>query len=130
MIKINENLTKIGGSIVYPDSFNYLKHGEDFHAHYNKNGDIIVESVLPAENLEIKLKEWQKQNPQPYREYTVFFKTENGKICFDRFMGRTSSGAIKDFRDCYRHGTYTVVEALTDEELKQKYAENLSKKNG
>lgn len=68
-------------------------------------------------------------NEKVYKEYTVFFKTESGKICFDRFMGRKPSEAIRDFRDCYRHGIYTVIEALTDDELRQKYAEILNGNN-
>lgn len=53
--------------------------------------------------------------------YTIFFKNENGKIFFDAFDTNTAGGARRDFNDCYRHGNYTILKVLTNEELRQEY---------
>lgn len=57
--------------------------------------------------------------------YTVFFKNENGKIFFDKFDTKTRGEARHDFSECYRHGNYTILETLTNEELREKYVKFL-----
>lgn len=60
-----------------------------------------------------------------FQTYTVFFKSESGKIHFDNFTAISPSEARHDFKECYRHGNYTILETLTADELRNKYAENL-----
>ena len=62
--------------------------------------------------------------------YTVFFKSESGKIHFDNFTAISPSEARHDFKECYRHGNYTILETLTAEELAEKYAETLKTAQG
>lgn len=65
MIIINRNLKKINGKIYYPDSFNYLKQGQDFFAMRNADGDTIVETVIEdGGEIERRINEWQKCNPE------------------------------------------------------------------
>lgn len=60
-----------------------------------------------------------------FQTYTVFFKSESGKIHFDNFTASSPSEARHDFKECYRHGNYTILDTLTSDELRNKYAENL-----
>lgn len=64
-----------------------------------------------------------------FQTYTVFFKSESGKIHFDNFTSRTHAEARHDFRECYRHGNYTIIETLTIDELRSKYVEILNINN-
>lgn len=57
--------------------------------------------------------------------YTIFFKNESGKIFFDAFDASTPAEARRDFFECYRHGNYTILEVLTNKELKEKYTKFL-----
>lgn len=63
--------------------------------------------------------------------YTVFFKDESGKLFFDAFDSSTVGEARRDFKDCYRHGNYTIFKVLTNKEVRQEYVKLLetSKEN-
>ena len=40
----------------------------------------------------------------------IFFIRENGTTGSDRFTAPDEKQARKGFRECYRHGTYTIAE--------------------
>ncbi|MCM1168225.1 MAG: hypothetical protein NC401_19745 [Ruminococcus sp.] len=82
MYAVNTNLREIDGRLIYPDSFNYLKSGNDFYAAWAANGDVIVETII-SNPLEVKerLEAWLKQHPQSLAktEKVKTIETSNGQ---------------------------------------------------
>lgn len=49
-----------------------------------------------------------------FKSYAVtFLNLENRKVSVDTFTTKSESGAVSDFKDCYRHGNYKVL-AVTE----------------
>lgn len=45
-----------------------------------------------------------------YKEYViVFMDVDIDKIQHDCFMGKTENGAIREFKEVYRHGNYKIL---------------------
>ena len=48
-----------------------------------------------------------------FKTYAVtFLNLDNRKVSVDCFTNKSESGAVSDFKDCYRHGNYKVLSVV------------------
>ena len=48
-----------------------------------------------------------------YMDYAVtFLNLDTNKVGVDCFAGKNEAEAVKDFKDCYRHGNYKVLSVV------------------
>jgi hypothetical protein len=48
-----------------------------------------------------------------YKDYAVtFLNLDTNKVGVDCFAGKNKTEAVKDFKDCYRHGNYKVLSVV------------------
>lgn len=59
------------------------------------------------------LKKIRKEVKDMYKDYAVtFLNLDTNKVGVDCFAGRNKTEAVKDFKDCYRHGNYKVLSVV------------------
>lgn len=55
------------------------------------------------------------------KNYKITFKRDNGTIGNDTFTANNKHEAIKDFKDCYRHGKYEIISVESFEIFKNDF---------
>ena len=51
-----------------------------------------------------------EEKPKTFKSYAVtFINLDSRKVSVDTFTTKSESGAVSDFKDCYRHGNYKVL---------------------
>lgn len=59
------------------------------------------------------LKKIRKEVKDMYKDYAVtFLNLDTNKVGVDCFAGKNKTEAVKDFKDCYRHGNYKVLSVV------------------
>lgn len=59
------------------------------------------------------LKKIRKGVKDMYMEYAVTFLSLNAnRVGVDCFIAKNKAEAVKDFKDCYRHGNYKVLSVV------------------